>query len=280
MEDYNILNRATFDDKQQQYKVSIQPCILEGYGTLDLGGPLNVFWIKHIGWKYDYIDVNFPGARVLELKKPIISVGDILQDVDTALPPFIQPKPVAGKIEFKVKNTNIANNHRMELTFFLRGTLVKPKQTNGEPLSLKAMLAYIMMDPTTRGQLALQEVMTDELDQTLSQMGMGSIRDALPKGFGALKSLPAPVQAAIIQGMVAKGQLPESMAALALPGYSPIGPAGKAPLALPDIDPQKEESAFMGDFMESCPDECQDMLKREYLRKISSAMVEKGWRRV
>jgi hypothetical protein len=278
MEDLNILNRATFDDKQQSFKVLIQPCILEGFGTMDLGGPLNVFWVKHIAWKYEYIDVGFPGARVkLPLKKPIVSVSDVITDVDTALPPFQQPKPLAGKVEFKVRNTNLDNNHRLDLTFLLQGTLVRPK-SNTEPLSLKAMLAYIMMDPGTKGQLAMQEALTDELDQTLSQMGMGSIREALPKGFGALKSLPAPIQAAIIQGLVAKGQLPESMAALALP-YG-VGNNGKQTLALPDADPQKEESVFIGDMMEVCPDECQDVLKREYLRKIASLMVEKGWRRI
>lgn len=280
MEDLNILNRATFDDKQQSFKVQIQPCILEGFGAMDLGGPLNVFWIKHIAWKYEYIDVGFPGAKVrLPLKKPIVSVSDVITDVDSALPPFQQPKPIAGRIEFKVKNTNLENNHKLELTFLLQGTLVRPK-ANTEPLSLKAMLAYIMMDASTKGQLAMQEAMTDELDQTLTQMGMGSIREALPKGFGALKSLPGPIQAAIIQGLIAKGQLPESMGALALP-YGGMGMGGNKPhLALPDADPQKEESVFMGDMMEVCPDECQDVLKREYLRKIASLMVEKGWRRI
>jgi hypothetical protein len=208
-------------------------------------------------------------------------VSDVITDVDTALPPFQQPKPIPGKIEFKVKNTNLDNNHKLELTFLLQGTLVRPKP-NSEPLSLKAMLAYIMMDPGTKGQLAMQEAMTDELDQTLTQMGMGSIREALPKGFGAIKSLPAPIQAAIIQGLISKGQLPESMG-LALPfaGMAGMGGMGAKPqLALPDADPQKEESVFIGDMMDVCPDECQDVLKREYLRKIASMMVEKGWRRI
>lgn len=277
MEDLNILNRATFDDKQQTCKVVTQPCILEGYGVLDLGGPLNVYWVKHISWKYEYIDVGYPGARVrLPLKKPIVSISDIATDIDTALPPFQQPKPLPGKIEFKIKNTNLDNNHRLEVTFYLQGTLVRPKP-NAEPLSLKAMLAYIMMDPGTKGQLAMQEALADELDDTLARMGMGSIREALPKGFGALKSLPAAMQSAIIQGMVSKGQLPESMSIPALAGGLNIG---RAPLALPEIDPQKEESVFVGDLMEACPDECQDILKREYLKKIASAMVEKGWRRV
>lgn len=277
MEDLNILNRATFDDKQQSFKVSVQPCILEGYGTLDLGGPVNVYWVKHISWKYEYLDVGFPGARVRHpLKKPIISVSDVLVDVDTALPPFQQPKPLVGKIEFKVKNTNLDNNHRLELTFFLQGTLVRPKP-NAEPLSLKAMLAYIMMDPGTKGQLAMQEALADELDETLTQMGIGSIRDALPKGFGAIKSLPAPLQAAIIQGLVAKGQLPDSMA---VPALTMAGGGVKAPLALPDVDPKKEESVFVGDLMEACPEECQDILKRDHLKKIASVMVEKGWRRI
>ncbi|RJR10582.1 hypothetical protein C4588_03000 [Candidatus Parcubacteria bacterium] len=276
MEDLNILNRATFDDKQQSFKISVQPCILEGYGTMDLGGPMNVFWVKQISWRYDYIDVGFPGAKVIPLRKPVVTVADIIQDIDTALPPFVQPKPVVGKIEFKVKNTNLANNHRFEIEFLLQGTLVKPK-ANTEPLPLKAMMAYIMMDSATKGQLAMHEAVADELDQTLSQLGMGSLRESLPKGFGAIKSLPAPIQAMVIQGMVSKGHLPEAMA----PYMLPLANNGnKPPLALPDMDPQKEESAFIGDLMEACPDECQDMLKREYLKKIASLMVEKGWRRV
>jgi len=278
MDDFDILNRASFDDTQKTYTVTVPPCIIEGTGTLDLGGPTNVFWIKHVGWKYDYIDVNFPGARVTTIKRIKVSVGDVLQDADRALPPFEQPKAHVGKINFKVVNTNLENNHKLVVEFFIRGVLVKPKPGT-EPLPLKMMLAYIMMDPTSRGRLALQEAAADELNQTLTQLGLGSIRDILPKGLSAISSLPPPIQMMVLQGLASKGQLPESVASSFLPMLGGgINQNSKAPLALPDLDPDKEESAFMGDFLATIPDDFD--VKREHLRRIAEAMIERGWRRI
>ena len=90
---------------------------------------------------------------------------------------------------------------------------------------------------------------------------------------------------AIFQNLAAKGELPEFMSN----GLNPMMPAlgvgggfmgGSTPLALPDSDPEKEESAFMGDLLAICPEECQDILNRNMLKSIASAMVEKGWRRI
>ena len=280
MTDYNILNRASFDDMRKTFKVSVQPFIMEGGGVLDLGGPNNVFWIKNVSWKYQYIDVGIPTARrVRPINKIKVSVSNLFpQAIDTALPAFTEPKPLVGKIPFSVQNTNIANNHKLEVEFYLDGVLVIPRDSV-EPPSLKEMKGYIMMDATDRGRIALDEAKADQLDELLVQSGLGSIRDAIPGGMAALKALPPSLQGVVLQGLVAEGKLPEYMAMPALGGGG-FGGVAMQPLALPDADPEKEKSAFLGDLLATIPDDCHETLKTSHLKMIAVGMVEKGWRRV
>jgi len=279
MTDYNILNRVSFDDMRKSFKVSVQPFLVEGAGVLDLGGPSNVFWVKQVAWKYGYIDVGIPNAKQLRpLNKIKVSVDNILHNIDTALPQFTEPKPLVGKIHFQVFNTNLENNHKLEVEFFLDGVLVSPRPGQ-DPPSLKQMKGYVMMDSTSRGQMALDEDAADQLDETLTQLGFGALRDKLPGGLTGLKQLPESFQTAIIHSLINKGELPESMMPALMGGGMGMGinGAGAAPLALPDADPEKETSAFLGDLFALCPE---DALKNSQLREIASAMVEKGWRRL
>jgi hypothetical protein len=285
MTDYNILNRGSFDDKRKTYEVQIQPFIVEGGASFNLGGPNNVLWVKQVSWKYEYIDVGVPNARrVHPIEKIVVSVEGgtepILDAVDRALPPFTEPQPIVGQIYFRVRNTNLANNHKLVVKFFVDGVLVKPRD-GIDPPTLKQMKAYIMMDSSDRGKLAMEEAAADQLDETLTQMGFGSLRDSLPGGMAALKQLPPMMQNAVIQGLVAKGELPEFMAAsVMMPALGMGGGVTAAPLALPDADPEKETSAFLGDLLATCPEECQEMLKTSHLKHIAAAMVERGWRRI
>lgn len=284
MTDYNILNRASFDDKRKTYEVQIQPFIVEGGGSFNLGGPNNVLWVKQVSWKYEYIDVGVPNARrVHPIEKIVVSVGGgtepILDMVDVALPPFTEPQPIVGQIQFRVRNTNLANNHKLVVKFFVDGVMVKPRD-GVEPPTLKQMKAYIMMDSSDRGKLAMDEAAADQLDETLTQLGFGSLRDSLPGGMAALNQMPAFMQTAVIQGLVAKGELPEFMGAAFMPALGAGGVSQAPPLALPDADPEKEESAFLGDLLATCPEECQEMLKTSHLKHIAAAMIERGWRRI
>ena len=273
MSDYNILNVATFDDIQKQFIVSVQPFLHEGQGKLDLGGPNNVFWVKQIEWASNYIDVGVPNAREIALKPVIVSVADILREAKRALPPFIEPRPMIGSIPFKIINTNLQNNHKLDVEFRLRGVLVSPRQ-GCQPLPFKVMKAYVMMDSTERGKLAMQEAAVDKLEETLADLGMGSLRESLPGGLSALKDLPLPLQQAVIQGLITKGELPESMSPL------PSLPSESQRLALTstDIDADREESTFIGDFLETSPDEAS--ITVEHLKKVAKCMIDKGWRRV
>jgi hypothetical protein len=143
------------------------------------------------------------------------------------------------------------------------------------------MKAYIMMDSSDRGKLAMEEAAADQLDETLTQMGFGSLRDSLPGGMAALKQLPPMMQNAVIQGLVAKGELPEFMAAsVMMPALGMGGGVPAAPLALPDADPEKETSAFLGDLLATCPEGCQETLKTSHMKHIATAMIERGWRRL
>lgn len=280
MTDYNILNRATFDDMRKTFKVSVQPFIVEGGGVLDLGGPNNVFWIKSVSWKYQYIDVGIPSARrVRPINKIRVQVENLYNTpIDSALPPFTEPRPVVGKINFRVENTNLANNHKLEVEFYLDGVLVVPRP-GVEPPTLKQMKGYIMLDESSRGQLAMDEDAADQLDELLTKSGLGSIRDSIPGGMGALKALPPALQNVVIQGLVSKGELPAELAMPMLGGPGGMGMGGHTPLALPDADPEKETSAFLGDLLATCPEDCQENLKTSHLKQIAAAMVEKGWRR-
>lgn len=277
MTDHNILNRASFDDMQKNFQVSVQPFIRENSATMDLGGMNNVFWIKKVSWEYKYIDVGVPGAKKTPIIPIEVSVHDILQNAKRALPPFTEPRPVVGKVPFKVINPNLANNHKLDVEFYLDGVLVTPKPGT-EPLTLKQMKAYIMMDSSARGQLALEEAATDQLEETFLQLGMGSLREMLPGGIAGLKSLPAPLQNVILQGLASKGNLPAFLTP-ALPGFGGNG-LSPPPLALPNVDPQKEQSTFMGDIIAAWPEDVKENLNNGQLRKLANAMIEKGWRRV
>lgn len=272
MNDFNILNRATFDDKQIRHKVIVQPFIHEGAGTIDLGGPHNVLWIKHIKWKYDYKDVGVPNARKLPINPIKVSVSDIIIDEEQAFPPFIQPKPVVGRVPLKVINTNLNNNHQLIATFFIDGVLVTPKSGAQEEITLKEMLAYIMMGSDERGKLAMAEAVTDKLDEKFAQLGLGTLREKFPTGLGAINALPAPIQNIVLQAMSKNGELPMPFA---LPNSTPFN----NPLQLAmDADPQKEESAFVGDLIAACPDD--SSLAKAALQQIAKTMVERGWRKL
>lgn len=284
--DLNILNRASFDDKQIRHRLIVQPTLYEGTNSLDLGGVTNVLWIKEIKWQYVYIDVGMYGAKRTAPQPIKVTVADILRDDTNPYPPFIQPKPVVGRVDFRVVNTNLANNHRLEVEFLINGVLVRPKAGTGDPLTLKEMLAYIMLDSSKKGELAFAEAQADHLDEKLAEMGLGSLRNQLPKGLGALKNLPEPMQAAVIKSMAAKGELPPALAEALAPQFALPGTASAMP-GMPnhlqltaEVNSEKEESAFIGDMLNVSPDECQGILTKPILQKLAKAMVEKGWRRV
>jgi hypothetical protein len=279
MSDFNILNRASFDDKQLRYVLKVQPFIHEGHGTLDLKGLHNVFWIKQIKWSFNYKDVGVRNARPARPKPIQVTVADILENEEKPYPPFIQPKPVVGRIPFKVINTNIDNNHQLIVTFFIDGVLVKPR--SDAKIGLKEMLGYIMMGSDKRGELAMAEAVTDKLDQQFTDLGLGSIRDKFPGGLGAFNQLPAPIQGIVINAMVQKGDLPAlALGSVSHLGSSPMalgnqGNQGQPPLALAEIDPDREISSFIGDMVSN-----DISVSTEELKQFAKQMIEKGWRKV
>jgi len=238
---------------------------------LDLGGATNVLWIKHIKWVYEYKDVQVPNARKTPVKPIQVTVADILDNDDRAYPPFKQPKPVVGMVPLKVINTNIENNHQLIVTFHIDGILVTPKEGPHDPITLKEMMAYIMMGAEEQGRLAMAEAVTDKLDEKFAQLGLGSLREKFPSGLGAISALPAPMQTMVLQAMAQNGDIPMSLGMAAPPSNNPLQ------LAM-DADPEKEESAFIGDMIATCPDD-NDMSKK-LLQEMAKAMIERGWRKV
>lgn len=276
MSDHNILNSATFDDKQLRHEVVVQPFIRENNNILPLGGENVVFWVKRITWSFKYRDVGLPNATQIARNKIIVSVGDIIENAEDPYPAFIQPKPIQAEIPFKVINTNQENNHQLRVTFYLDGVLVKPRP-GAESLPLKKMLAFIMMDSTDRGKYALDEAATDQLEATFAELGLGSLRESIPGGLSALKSLPPALQNHVIAAIAAKNGSSVDLLGGMMPslgGGTQINPA----LALPESDPLKEESSFIGDLLAVCPDEID--LSKHTLKTIAGAMIERGWRKV
>jgi len=272
MSDFNMLNRATFDDKQVRHKIIVQPFQYENAGVLDLGGMNNVLWIKHIKWLYEYKDVQVPNAVKTPVKPIRVTVADILQDEDRAYPPFSRPKPVVGKVPFKVINTNIENNHQLIVTFLIDGILVTPKEGSFDPVTLKEMMAWIMMGSEEQGRLAMAEAVTDKLDAKFAQLGLGSLREKFPSGLGALNALPVPMQTIVLQAMAQNGELPPALMGMAQ------GPSNNTLQLAMDADPAKETSAFIGDLIATCPDEIS--IPKKELQEIAGAMIERGWRKV
>lgn len=270
--DFNILNRASFDNRPITIDLRVQPTVYEGSRAKMLGE--SVYWVRSVDWKFGYFDVGMFGSKEIPLKKLKMTIGGgvekpLLELSEDPLSNLSPPIPITGRIDVAVQNTNIGNNHELRVKFVLHGVLVTPK-SGQEPLTLKQMLGYILMDDSKRGELAFAEAVVDSLDEKMIEMGMDSIRSSLPNGLGAIKALPEPLQRIFLQNA--------NPALLGLvDNQSPAGqplPALTLKEQLPLIDEDKEKSTFLGDLLTACSDLTPDQLKA-----ISDEMVEKGWRR-
>lgn len=277
MTDFNILNRAVFDDKQIRHEIQMPPHLYEQEHTLEIGKG-NVYWIRSIRWKFGYFDVGLPTARRIELKPIKVSVGSgttsILKNDTQPYPNFVQPKPVSDKIEFRVVNENLGNNHALKVEFYLDGVLVSPKPGQSL-LTYKEMLGYIMLGADKKGELAMHEASVDLLDEKMKELGIPSIREQLPMGLGGLAGLPNSLKALMLN----KGSTMDPSLALAL-GLDKSSEQPKV-LSLPyDKDGKKDRSSFIGDLMFACPSNCKEFLTQENLQIITDYMIDQGWRKI
>jgi hypothetical protein len=274
--DFNILNRASFDNRPITIDLRVAPTVYEGSRAKTLGE--SVYWVRSVDWKFGYFDVGMFGSKEIPLQKLKITIGGgvekpLLELAEDPLRNLSPPIPITGRIDCAVQNTNIGNNHELRIKFVLHGVLVTPKPGQ-DPLTLKQMLGYIMMDDAKRGELAFAEAVVDSLDEKMVDMGMDSLRSSLPHGLGAIKALPEPLQKIFLQNA--------NPALLGLDSGNPQDPA--APIHaltlkehlehLPLVDSEKEKSTFLGDLLTACSD-----LTPEQLKAISDEMVDKGWRR-
>lgn len=272
--DFNILNRATFDSKPIKQTITVSPTLYQGTASYNLGN--SVFWVKSIEWKFGYFDVGLHGAnrRKLEPIKVTVSGGTeapLLVEAEEPMPPFEIPKPIATRIDFEVRNTNLGNNHQLKVEFILKGILVTPKPGVTEPLNLKEQYGYIMSSESKKGELAMAEAAVDALESKMASMGIdGGIRSKLPQGLGVLKALPPSLQSMIVKQMGAEY-------AAALPDNTATAKEAGKLLAL-NADPEKEKSALMGDLISCLPESAS--ISREDLKKVAEQMIAQGWRRI
>jgi hypothetical protein len=273
--DHNILNRATFDDRQIQHEISLVPHIYEGGNTLEFG-PNVVFWIKSITWRFTYRDVGFVNTLRTPLQNVEVSVGNpgslggignIINNVREPRPEFQQPIPILERLNFKVKNTNLANNMQLVVKFKLDGTLVTPKP-GATPISYKEALGYIMLSADKKGELILAEATMDAVEEHMKQKGMPGIREKLPQGlgFGAISML-TPQLKSLMMGISAEN------APFSLENGATATTQLKQ-LALNE-DPKK---AFIGDLVAGCTNSYQ--ITKEDLQQIAEYMIQQGWRKL
>lgn len=267
--DFNILNRATFDTRPIKQTIRVGPTLFEGSGAYNLGS--SVFWIKNIGWKFGYFDVGMYGAKKTPIKPVQVTIGGgtepIMVDSTEPFPPFSIPKPIATRIDFSVKNTNLGNNHQLVVEFILQGVLVTPKPGVTEPLTLKEQLGYIMSSDSRKGELAMAEAAVDALEEKMASMGMESIRSKLPQGLGILKALPPSLQQIVVKQMNG-----EQLQAL------PSAEEKAIQQLTMNNDPERDKSAFIGDLITILPEDC--ALSKEQLKALADSMIQQGWRRV
>jgi len=118
-----------------EISMKIQPFIYKGYGFVVFDDPLQEFVIDQVSWKFDYFDVGIPGARLTKLKCVKVTLGNFLIDAEKASE-MKGPQKIIGTVPIIIENTNIVNNHQLQVTLFLHGKnppqLRKP---NAPPLS-------------------------------------------------------------------------------------------------------------------------------------------------
>lgn len=272
MTDFNILNRASFDDQQIRFEIQMPPHLYEINRTLELGAGTS-YWVNGITWKATYYPSGLNPVKV-PIKPPTITVTSIdgtsiLKEVSEPYPRFKQPKPIADKINFIVKNNTLANNMMLKMEFYLEGTLVKPKP--GTSISYKEILAYLLMDESTKGKLAMEEAMIDHLDDKLISMGQESIRSKLPQGLGSLSMLPDNLKTLFLGDSRMM-----QMLGVPMPALQESTKAQKL-LEISNADPVKEKSAFIGDMLSSLPDGVN--LGKEIIQTIADHMIGSGWRK-
>jgi hypothetical protein len=93
-------------------------------------------------------------------------------------------------------------------------------------------------------------------------------------GLASVANLPSQLKAL----MLGNGAVSENpVLALALGGEKVAPP----PLALTvDKDGKRDRSAFIGDLMSACPEDCRDLLTPDNIQCIASYMIDQGWRKI
>ena len=250
MMDFNILNRARFQESTLVFAVTVNPGT-DGIHLHELNG--GVFCLKHAGWKY-----SVGGGQIDPYgwpKVPMrISINNAVIE-QTASPIVLSPPAILSpRIEVKIHNPS---NLRVTIHLTIKGELAVP--IDGSPsLSEKEVLGYSLLDDSQKGMLALQEAAMDRLDDQLRQLGVDSG----------------------IRNQMLAGQVNE---ALGLPGIqTALGlPEAQTPLALSTGEATKKtqeelKSLLVGDMVQYKLKNSSD-ISLEEIQSLTDFLLDKDW---
>jgi hypothetical protein len=158
IQDFNILNRASFEDRELNFKVSVDGGCQQNH-EIRLE-PEQVFCIIEISWKYEVKDnTNSYGWPKIPVK---VSIPDILSDTTSSPHTFSPARFLRQNYTLVLCNSSDIN---VVVHFTLKGTLVTPK--DGAVISDKEILGYSLLDDNYKGMLALGESVVDGLEAKL-----------------------------------------------------------------------------------------------------------------
>lgn len=165
MMDFNILNRATFEETTLKFPITCPRGIVTAHKISLDGG---YFCLKYMEWRYGVAGGQKDDDGYGWPKVPMqISVNNAINAKTESPVIFSPPTILRDEITIQINNPSAL---AVTVHLIMRGVKVSP--TDGSPiLSDKEILGYSLLDDTQKGMLALQEAAADRLDEHLKQLG-------------------------------------------------------------------------------------------------------------
>lgn len=258
MQDFNILNRASFEDEILELNIPVLPGQTVNHKEIIKG----TFWISSATWKYGIttaqtVQDNYGVPR----QPPKITIKGVFSNQSGIQKAIKPPKPCKDVI-----NISIFNPSTLGLTLYFKiiGVRVIPKEGSFD-LNQKEMLGYIMLSPEQRGMLALSEAAMDRWDTEFSKLGI-QLRESLPSGqigplLDIIKLLPNNMKPLAMEKLMNNSELWDSNEPQALP---------KSNISNNDL-----KSILLGDIISYFKND----IEYEKINGLCDMLIDKGWKR-
>jgi len=256
MMDYNLLNRASFNDTKLTFAITAEAG-KQKFHTHKLP-PGGIFCARQFDWKYAVGSDQSDWPKV-----PMqISINDVITGRTESPLSFSPPALLRDEIRIGIQNSSMV---AVIIHINAHGTIVAP--IAGTPgLSDKEILGYSLLDDSQRGMLALSEAAVDRLDDNLRQVGLEGYRDRI-------LGLPGQL-AGQLPGQQLPGQLPGPQPQLIPIEASPTPAELLKELPLKSAD--ELMSLLLGDLVTYKSSKESD-ISLEEIQNLASYLLEKGW---